>query len=717
MSAQSVIKNFMSTLDNTTKSGTAALDEAVASVSKFKSWSELISTMASDCAAYAGDGNGFLQEKCGIILNNSDTGAITGSDAGGGTTKTADSIVPESGDWTYPASSSFTVNGLTVNINNFDNLSASEQWIVGALYTWWVKESLSLINSSFGMNFNEAGTTVKTLDISFYNSADGRMSVSYYSATQKSSELRLSINMHYYENIDTTNPNGVGSSAALNTLDRTIAHELVHAVMSANVDYYSNLPVSFKEGSAELVHGIDDKRYDQIVALSNDASSLQTAMGGTGLTSYAAGYIALRYLAKQASEGRDPSASTAVATDTTVAAAATATTTDTTTATTSTATVTTATTSPASIDTSTAQGNDSLAGLDYIAARARASVPSVTFDGVTLKISGSIGEDVFLSDINPFTGAASTYANAAAIVLDTSEMRDARFLGGNLNNNYIIAGIVGSTMWGGAGGDDVLQGGAGYDNFWYLTGGGNDTALNFQTGVAGDMLNLIGWNVTGFAREQNIVAMPMADGSVFTAATDDTAADNVIKFSADGFNPLYAKVGNTNLTNDFTYEGDGIIYLGGNNVDALHVFEAGASVNLGNGFYSGIEVLDGSCSGGANALFGDALNNVIISGGNNSALWGGFGDDVLYGGAGTDYFLFGAGEGNDIACNVEDDDLIMLYNATAGNLTFAQETDSGMVLGVGGNVLTVVGQSNTAVAFADGTTIRYDRNAKTWTTA
>ena len=156
MSAQSVIRNFMSYLDSTTSSGTAALDGAVASVSNFKSWSELINTMSNDCAAYAGDGNGFLQEMCGIILNNSDTGAITGSDAGGGSAKTAESVVPESGEWTYPDSSSFTVNGLTVNINDFDNLDASERWIVGALYTWWVKEGLSLINSSFGMNFTTA---------------------------------------------------------------------------------------------------------------------------------------------------------------------------------------------------------------------------------------------------------------------------------------------------------------------------------------------------------------------------------------------------------------------------------------------------------------------------------------------------------------------------------------------------------------------------------
>lgn len=646
MSAQTVIRNFISSLDATTKNGTAALDEAVAASSNFKSWSELINTMANDCAAYAGDGNSFLYDKCGIILNNGDTGAITGSDAGGGSSKTADSIVPESGEWQYPTSPSFTINGLTVDINNFDNLDASEQWIVGALYTWWVKESLSLIESSFGMNFNESGTTVKTLNISFYNSADGKMAVSYYSSGQKSTELQLYINMHYYEGIDTTNPNGVGSSEALNTLDRTIAHELVHAVMSANVDYYSSLPVSFKEGAAELVHGIDDKRYNQIVTLSNDATALKNAMAGTGTISYTAGYIALRYLAKQAAEGRDPSTET-----------------------------------PAQI---------------------ASTVPAATTNTVPAATTNTV--------------PAATTNTVPAANTDTV-LTTANFLSGDSGNNYIIASNAGSTLWGGTGGDDILQGGAGYDNFWYALGNGNDAALNFQTGAAGDMLSFMGWGVVGFYRDQNVISAFMSDGGTFTAVLDDATGDSIIKLSSDGVNAISAKIGKTNLTNDFTYEGDNILYLGGNNIDALHVLNSGVAVNLGEGFCAGVEILDASYSGGANVLFGDATNNVIISGGNYSTLWGGAGDDIIYGGNGTDYFLFGAGEGNDIFRNVNDDDVINLYNATLRDLTFAQETDSGMIIGVGSNVLTVVGQSNTAISFADGTNLRYNRNAKTWTPA
>ena len=687
MSAQSVIKNFMSVLDSTSNQGTAALDEAVAAVSKFKSWSELVNTMAADCTAYGSDGDGFLKDCCGIILDNNDTGAITGLDAGGGVTKTAESIVPENGSWSYPTSTSFKIQGLTVNVPEQSTLSESAQWIVGALYTWWIGESLSLIKSSYGYSFNESGTTVKELTISFYDSADGKMAASFYSSGQKSSELQLRINLNYFGNIDTTDPNGIGSSAALNYLDRTIAHELVHAVMSANVDWYANLPTFFKEGSAELVHGIDDKRYTTIKNLSTSPSTLKSAAtSGSGVNSYAAGYIALRYLAKQASEGRDPSTSitpTTPTTDDTV---------------------------PADMVPADTVPADTVPA-DTI------STASTNFDGVTLKILGAIDSDVFLSETNPFTGEINSLGNAAAIVLDASEMTTAHFLGGNTNNNYIIAGNAGSTTWGGAYGNDTLQGGAGIDNFWYLTGNGQDTAINFATGTAGDVMSFIGGGLAVILRDGNYLSALMTDGGSFAAVTDDATADVAINFSFDGANIFSAKVGNTNATNNFTYTGDDKIYLGGNFSDTVNVLTAGAAVNLDGGNFSSVEVLNAAFSGGANVLFGDAAANEIYSGGNGSALWGGAGiaDDILIGGTGADVFMYGANEGNDVIVNAEDDDVINFYNATLADVTFAQETEGGMLIGVGSNVLAIAGTNNTAVTFSDGSSLRYNRAAKVWT--
>ena len=691
MTAQSVIKNFMASLDSTSKQGTAALDEAVAKVSKFSSWSELVNTMAADCESYGTDGDGFLKDCCDIILDNTDTGAISGLDAGGGSTKTADSIVPENGAWTYPTSTSFTIQGLTVNVPEESNLSDSARWIVGALYTWWIDESLSLIKSSFGYSFNESGTSVKELTISFYNSSDGKMAASFYSNGQKSSELQLRINLNYFEGIDTSDPNGVApsSSGALNYLDRTIAHELVHAVMSANVDWYANLPTFFKEGSAELVHGIDEKRYSTIKTLSTNATTLKSsATAGSGVNSYAAGYIALRYLAKQAAEGRDPSvAINPVSDDATD-------------------------TLPATNDTVPATTDTVPATTDTVASS------STTFDGVTLKITGALDSDVWLGGVNLLTGETNPYGNAAAVVLDASEMTDAHFLAGNTLDNSIVAGNAGSTMWGGTAGNDTLQGGAGVDNFWYVLGCGQDAAINFATGTTGDVMTLLGGGLAVVLRDGNFMSAVMVDGGTFASVVDDATADVAINFSFDGANVNAFKIGNTNVTNNFTYEGDDVIYLGGNASDALNILTAGATVNLNDDNFSSVENLNAAFSGGSNVLFGDAAANQIYSGGNGSQLWGGGGiaDDILIGGTGTDVFHFGAGEGNDVIVNADDDDLINFYNATLADVTFAQETESGMLIGVGSNVLAIVGTNNTAVAFADGTTARYNRTAKIWST-
>jgi len=46
--------------------------------------------------------------------------------------------------------------------------------------------------------------------------------------------------------------------------DRTLTHEMVHALMDANIVSVGELPASIKEGLAELIHGIDDVRTANI---------------------------------------------------------------------------------------------------------------------------------------------------------------------------------------------------------------------------------------------------------------------------------------------------------------------------------------------------------------------------------------------------------------------------------------------------------------------
>ena len=308
-SQQNIIKNFVSSLDNTTLSGTAALDEAVSSVSNYSSWQNLVDTMVSDAAVYEGHSTDFLKDMCDIVLDNEDTGAITGSDAGG-ITKTAESIVVENGSWTYPSETSTTYSsGLTVNWPDSSSLSDTEKWVVGALYTWWIPSALTLVNTSYGINFSEDNTTVNTLTVTLINNSFSAALASTSSSNtgQKTEDLTLKINMSHFSDLDTSDKNGSASGSNI-YLDRTIAHEMTHAVMAANIDYFFQLPTVFTEGVAELTHGIDDRRRDEIDRLGGSSSSLKTALSGSGSSTsiYSAGYMVLRYLAKQAAYNRDP---------------------------------------------------------------------------------------------------------------------------------------------------------------------------------------------------------------------------------------------------------------------------------------------------------------------------------------------------------------------------------------------------------------------------
>jgi flagellin len=123
--------------------------------------------------------------------------------------------------------------------------------------------------------------------------------------------------MHHYNPIDTSNVNGVPSSGQT-YLDRVLAHELTHAVMAANINNFKDLPAYIKEGMAEVVHGIDDQRTQSILKMVDPANAddmmtmLKTGkpdddsaprVGGVSTSSYAGGYVLLRYMAKQSVGG------------------------------------------------------------------------------------------------------------------------------------------------------------------------------------------------------------------------------------------------------------------------------------------------------------------------------------------------------------------------------------------------------------------------------
>ena len=303
---QDVIKSFMAALDTTTLSGTAAVDAAVKACSNFNSLQEVIDKMVSDCRA-ANNANNFLLNYCGINLNNDDTGAITGWDAGGSVVKDKEDIVPETGALIDFTGDSFTVNGLTLKLSGdkkFSDLTDSQQFIWQGLYTWWAKGALDLIAESYGKNFGFDSNSSATYDTMYVYFAESSNLAWIAGAGDY-----LGISTSYYGNIDTSDKNGL-SEKTKNYLDRVLAHEFTHAVMLANTYKFSSLPKFITEGMAELTRGIDDTREDRISWLAGSYSNLEAILNNNAFfmsagDDYAAGYMLLRYLAKQSANEDD----------------------------------------------------------------------------------------------------------------------------------------------------------------------------------------------------------------------------------------------------------------------------------------------------------------------------------------------------------------------------------------------------------------------------
>ena len=273
---QKVIKTFMRTLDNTTLTGAAALNRAIRKSSDFKNFDEVKKQFLADLKA-AKNWHTFLVEKCGIILDNQDIGAISGADAGGSKVKTSDNLLSASGNAKYPSGSSFTVEGMTLyGIPPKDTLTEDEQYVVQGLYSWWLRDALKLIKTSYGLSFDETDTTNSRLKLKLVNEPNTNIIayVSFDSESGKDGEARtLCVNIDFYKNIDPDDHHGTSGNYPL---DRVLAHELVHGLMASNVFSFTDLPPFLIEGgTAELIHGIDDMRYNRLIEITKNPATFE----------------------------------------------------------------------------------------------------------------------------------------------------------------------------------------------------------------------------------------------------------------------------------------------------------------------------------------------------------------------------------------------------------------------------------------------------------
>jgi flagellin len=203
---------------------------------------------------------------------------------------------------------SATFNGKPLFDDSNRAANTVDQQIIKALNSEWIQNSLEMIKESYGVDFMEDGTMVDKMTVHLdYNvpaeQADALAWVkSYYSGSQTTA-LELHVNMDRYQDMDMEDVNGSSPSqgGSSNYLDRTIAHEMTHAVMSANIESFSTLPKYIKEGMAELTHGADGRLLNRLSAMnaSTYTNMFSSADGSSSDTQapYAGGFALLRYMA------------------------------------------------------------------------------------------------------------------------------------------------------------------------------------------------------------------------------------------------------------------------------------------------------------------------------------------------------------------------------------------------------------------------------------
>lgn len=678
MTQQEVIYNFMQSLKNTEQSGRAALDEAVQASSEFKSYHELINQFMDDITA-AGNWYRFLAEKCGIILDNADTGAITGADAGG-TLKTATDILPAKGKAQYPEGTSFTVKGLTIyGIPPKEQLTSDQQYVIQGLYSWWLKDALTLIEESYGLTYataNNARLKMKFID----DETDNTLAyVQYDDASinmQKFEGRVLCVNMHYFQNMKKSDRHGTTDTF---NLDRTLVHELVHGLMAPNINYFTDLPGALKEGgTAELIHGIDDERSYAIMTMAQNPERFRNIVMASDtsapIEAYAGGYMLMRYYAKQA--GNNTFAydtySARVKID------------DTNFATNYWDTVTmsggsdsdTLANSGANVSINAGAGDDVIKNYvgNKVTVKAGAGNDEVLNDGGwNVSISGGSGNDEITSNGKKVTIEGGTGSD------EITNSGTKSYVDGGNGNDYIVNNVTGYDTLAVA--NAVSQEGALFaEEDMVMVGVGNSTIQAFSADlIGGTSSTLIGGAgadlITNYAGKVQIYGGDGIDAienygygsKVYGDAGDDiiTNGNATVEVSmpagttgtatvtGDGAK-IYGGDGNDSITNtadsvkirgqngadSITNEGNAAsIYGGADNDNVINAGEK-AYINLGDGD----DFLENQ-SVSVKAVGGDG-SDIILNGGDNNSLYGGAGNDHIINYGDENNFLSG-GNGND----------------------------------------------------------------------
>ena len=655
VSPQDVIKKFMNCLDKASYSGISALNQAVsvASGGYFTDVYSAIRQMVADCRK-TNNATSFLKNYCDIDLSNpktADTGAITGKEAGGSSVDlTPEKIVPESGylDTSFKKTSFNTDYGVTFYLSK-TSLSDDEFYIWRALKTWWANAAFKLIEDSYDYSFTDSDASVKNITVVFEEdySSNGYLAYTGWPKYINGIYTRvLGINKAYYKNFESTDVNGESPNGQ-GYLDRTVAHELTHAIMMSKVSSFSDLPQFITEGTAELVHGIDDFRGNVISSLAGSSSLLESSLslipGTGGRYEYASGYMFLRYLAKQGSEhyGNSGSAGNlSIIND------------------------------AMNSDSFTVKGSTLTVGKDFyndvIDLTSYASIKSV--DATNLAKGVMIVGNKKSNSIVAGSGNDTISGNNGNDTLRGGDGDEIIF--GNAGNDFLKGETGNDTLYGGDG-NDTLTGGDGADIFVHTAD--NDCITDYKAGV--DKIKFVKENasVTSSSVSGDNVILTISGTDLITIKGVKNQEITFINYNGKETTSVYGGGSTTSTLLTVTNSTKSPVTVG----SAIRTIDASMRTKAvqitGNSLANTIEGGSGKDllyggkgddsivgNAGADKLYGQAGDDILRGGKGNDSLWGGTGNDTLYGDDGADKFIYAKGDGNDVIYNFANDDMLKI---------------------------------------------------------
>jgi flagellin len=208
---------------------------------------------------------------------------------------------------------SITFNNKILFDGSADAGTTAEQRIIKALNSEWLDSALSMAKEAYGLSFQEDETSIREMTVKFENSGTGSGSggttklayVTSYAVGGVTNKLELTINMDVYNALAEHDVNGKTNGYPY--LDRTIAHEMTHAVMAANIKDFGTLATNamyITEGAADYIHGVDDWSDRMRVLTALTPSDVDTKFASqSGVDPYAMGYAFFHYL--NAKSGHD----------------------------------------------------------------------------------------------------------------------------------------------------------------------------------------------------------------------------------------------------------------------------------------------------------------------------------------------------------------------------------------------------------------------------